>query len=291
MTTVISVPVTTVWTSPDAPRDVDAAIVADTPDPVAWNDALLAAPPSALYGRTLTQALLGEPVRVVSERGGWAEIILPWQPSSGDPAGYPGWVPAAHIVDADPPDAPLSVVTTATVSAGDCELSYGTVLPEVERTADVVRLAAPGGVLEAPTHAIEGVPAPAGTRDIEAILASARMFMGLRYLWGGTSAWGLDCSGFVHLVHRRFGITVPRDAHDQIDASARIEPADAAPGDLYFFGVTSRGITHVGFATNQAGGEMSLLHAANGGEAEHIEDAAMTPARTSDLAGAGTFLK
>ncbi|UYM04882.1 C40 family peptidase [Solicola gregarius] len=291
MTTVISVPVTTVWKGPDAPRDVDAAIVARTPDPVAWNAALLAAPPSALHGRAETQALYGEPVRVVSERAGWVELVLPWQPSSADPAGYPGWVPAAHVSDTDPVDGPLAVVTTPTVTADDRELSYGTVLPETERGPAVVRLAGPDGPITAPTSAVARVPEPTDVRDVEALLTEARQFVGMRYVWGGTSGWGLDCSGFVHLVHRRAGVTVPRDAYDQIEAATRLDPTEASTGDLYFFGLTSRGITHVGFATNPAGAELAMLHAPDGDRSQHIEDAPMAPPRRADLAGAGRFIR
>jgi cell wall-associated NlpC family hydrolase len=50
-----------------------------------------------LHGRIVTQALPGEPVVVDDERDGWVQIVLPWQPSSLDPRGYPGWVRAEHI--------------------------------------------------------------------------------------------------------------------------------------------------------------------------------------------------
>lgn len=291
MTTMIAVPVTTVWTGPDAPRDEDAAMVAAIPDPVAWNAALAPSPPSALHGRTVTQALYGEPLRVVAERAGWLEVVLPWQPSSSDPAGYPGWVPAAHVADAELSDGPLSVVTVPTVVADGRELSYGTVLPTVGRDTDSVRLSGPDGVMRLPAGAVDPVAAPADVRDAEAILASARQFLGMRYLWGGTGGWGVDCSGFVHLVHRRFGITVPRDAYDQLEAATGVEPADAAPGDLYFFGLTARGITHVGFAVNDARTQLAMLHAPDGDAAQHVEDGPMAPQRRADLAGAGTFLR
>ena len=50
-------------------------------------------------------------------------------------------------------------------------------------------------------------------------------FLGVRYLWGGTSAWGLDCSGLVHLSWRGQGVLLPRDAHDQAAAAARRDGA------------------------------------------------------------------
>ena len=290
MTTRISVPVTTVWTGADAPRPQDAPIIAPEPDPDAWNRALLDAPPSALHGRTVTQALLGEPVQVRGERNGWAEVILPWQPSSADPDGYPGWVPATHLVESDARSRPDRVVVTApTVAVGASQVSYGTILDVVDRSPESVRVAMPGDgeyTLDATT--VVDVAGSATRADAETMLDSARGFVGLRYLWGGTSAWGMDCSGFVHLVHRRFGITVPRDAFDQIVATTRTE--SAAPGDLYFFARSNGRISHVGFATSAADPNLAMLHAPDDDRFQYIEEGPMAQSRRDRLAGAGSFL-
>ena len=291
MTTRISVPVTTVWSGADAPRTQDAPIVAPEPDPVAWNAALRDAPPSALHGRTVTQALLAEPVSVRSERDGWVEVILPWQPSSADPEGYPGWVPAAHVTDAE--EAPYDqqvVVTRPVADSGATDVSYGTILGAVDADRKSVRVALPdGGIGSVDADAVAPVTAAHGVPEPAAMLDSARQFVGLRYLWGGTSGWGMDCSGFVHLVHRRFGVTVPRDAFDQILATSQSDTA--APGDLYFFtGRDGDRITHVGFVTNDAGADAAMLHAPDGDRLQHIEDGPMSAARRERLAAAGSFL-
>ena len=289
MTARISVPVTTVWSSADAPRPQDAAIIATRPDPVAWNAALLDAPPSALHGRTVTQALLGEPAHVRAERDGWAEVILPWQPSSADPAGYPGWIPAAHLTDAEGAVSTSRVVVSVPAAdVGDATLSYGTILDVVDETTDGVRVSLPGGRVG--TLAESAVAPLAGHRrmsDPEALLDSARQFVGLRYLWGGTSGWGMDCSGFVHLVHRRFGITIPRDASDQIGAASRT--TTASPGDLYFFENGNARISHVGFAT-KADDELPMLHAPDGGRLQYIEERPMEQSRRERLVSSGSFL-
>ena len=99
----VGVPVATVWTAPDAPRDLDAAAVADVPDVEAWLASLSAEDRLGLHGRTLTQLLDGEPVLVTDERDGWAQVVAPWQPVPGLD-GYQGWVRAAHLREDRPED-------------------------------------------------------------------------------------------------------------------------------------------------------------------------------------------
>lgn len=113
----VAVPVATVWVSPDAPRDLDDAAVADRPDVPAWLDRLTPQERLGLHGRTLTQLLDGEPVVPGQERGGWVEVVAPWQPVPGQD-GYRGWVRSAHLRDADvsDPDHPRTAVPADRIS-------------------------------------------------------------------------------------------------------------------------------------------------------------------------------
>ena len=99
----VRVPVATVWTGPDAPRDTDAAAVADEPDVASWLSALTPADRLGLHGRTLTQLLEGEPVLVRERHHGWARVVAPWQSVPGRD-GYEGWVRAAHLRAPSPDD-------------------------------------------------------------------------------------------------------------------------------------------------------------------------------------------
>lgn len=64
----------------------------------------------------------------------------------------------------------------------------------------------------------------------------SRKFMGIPYLWGGTSDFGYDCSGLVQRLYRFNGVELPRDADEQRDFLPEVESfGDAKSGDLVFF--------------------------------------------------------
>jgi cell wall-associated NlpC family hydrolase len=76
----------------------------------------------------------------------------------------------------------------------------------------------------------------------------AKRFLGIPYLWGGSSSFGYDCSGFTQMLMRSRGINVPRDADKQAEWTGVISLDRKAlqPGDLLFFGSSAKAITHTG---------------------------------------------
>lgn len=67
------------------------------------------------------------------------------------------------------------------------------------------------------------------------ILAESKKFLGVPYLWGGTTPAGFDCSGLVRAVFGQFGIYLPRDTKDQIKVGEKVNREEVRAGDLLFF--------------------------------------------------------
>ena len=74
---------------------------------------------------------------------------------------------------------------------------------------------------------------------------SALKFLGVPYVFGGTTSSGFDCSGYVQHVFAMLGISLPRTADAQYDAGHRIV-GSMRPGDLVFFQTYTYGASHVG---------------------------------------------
>ncbi len=99
------------------------------------------------------------------------------------------------------------------------------------------------------------------------IVSTAESFMGIPYLWGGTSAKGMDCSGFTKTVYFLNGIVLARDASQQVNTGILVDTENGfenlRAGDLLFFGSqetdsTKERITHVGIYI----GNYQYIHAA-----------------------------
>lgn len=85
-------------------------------------------------------------------------------------------------------------------------------------------------------------PPKKSTSDL--LLETAQTYIGIRYMWGGTTPAGFDCSGFVNYVFDQYGLDLPRTSRDMYD-NAGFQTVGLVPGDLVFFNI-GKVTTHVG---------------------------------------------
>ena len=70
----------------------------------------------------------------------------------------------------------------------------------------------------------------------QALISNAEQFLGVPYVWGGTTPSGFDCSGFTQYVYNSVGISIPRIASSQQASGTKVALNQVQPGDLLFFG-------------------------------------------------------
>lgn len=86
------------------------------------------------------------------------------------------------------------------------------------------------------------------------VLAAARSYLGVPYLWGGTGRSGIDCSGLVLVAFQAAGIPMPRVAQDQSREGVTVGSLkEVRPGDLLAYGSSRNDITHITIVTDKPG--------------------------------------
>jgi cell wall-associated NlpC family hydrolase len=250
----VDVAVATLWKAPGIARALDRPSLWNPVDLDAWNRNLATTASRVwLDSHVRTQALYGQDVTVLAVRDGWARVAVTDEPDPQDPRGYPGWLPLRQLATGFDGGGRALTVTARTamlrVAGRTLRLSYGTRLPFVRREEGAAVVRTPDGVGRLRGFATTSPSPPTGA----AVVASARRFLGVRYLWGGLSAWGFDCSGLVWDVFRAHGATIPRDADPQFRHGRPVALAAVRPGDLLFYGTPSY-VEHV--AIYAGGGRM-----------------------------------
>jgi hypothetical protein len=209
----------------------------------------------------VSQALMGTPLRVLKNEDGWLLIRTP--------DSYLGWAEEASLVALDKrgmdkwkaSDRVISIANTGYVYADRDEKE---IVSDIVSGCILVSLGEEGGftMVQLPDGR-SGYVRSNNLRDFnkwkasisctgEGIVTSARTFMGLPYLWGGSSYKGLDCSGFSKTIYFLNGVILQRDASQQalhglnVDLSGGYK--ELRPGDLLFFGSKGKAgmkVTHV----------------------------------------------
>ena len=91
------------------------------------------------------------------------------------------------------------------------------------------------------------------------IITNAMDYLGVPYVFGGTSPYGFDCSGYVQYVFANAGISLPRTADVQYEVGLPISTTELVAGDLVFFSTYTYGASHVGIYL----GDNNFIHASS----------------------------
>lgn len=236
------VPVATLWTSKEAPRDIDKlALDGETKK---WVAQMTTEQTVDLCDskRLETQAFFNDEVIIEHIEGSWAKVYLTSQPDDADPRGYIGWLPTKLLSEApveySGTTARVRIAVPFTMLYDEnkqqvFEITMGTELTELAAEDDWLKVATPlGENYITKDSVVMGVD---GDTAGQKMVAMARQFLGQRYLWAGVSPYGFDCSGLMYTLHRVIGFNIPRDADDQYHNGQPIEPAELRAGDLLFF--------------------------------------------------------
>lgn len=202
--------------------------------------------PKPHHAEMVTQLLLGDKVEILDHHQRWYRVITCFDR-------YEGLLDhrAVEVLPEDdgtddalqmPVLSSLLGEATNLRSGHSFTITYGTALPNFvpetrEFAVGTTRYALKSGEVRRPRPAA----------DPEAIFRDAKMFLGVPYLWGGRSAFGIDCSGYMQILFKAHGVKLKRDASQQIHEGQVIPSLDeAAMGDLIFFGPDRDTIAHVG---------------------------------------------
>ncbi|MBP9483459.1 MAG: C40 family peptidase [Negativicutes bacterium] len=93
----------------------------------------------------------------------------------------------------------------------------------------------------------------------QGVLNEAKRYMGVPYVWGGTTPKGFDCSGFIQYVWQRNGISIPRTADVQYLSGKKVSRWSLQPGDIVFFTTYEKGASHNGIYM----GNNQFIHASS----------------------------
>jgi len=95
--------------------------------------------------------------------------------------------------------------------------------------------------------------------NYDKIVPASKKYIGVPYQWGGTTAKGFDCSGFIRHVYGTIGVDLPRTTSDMYRTGTSVRKEDLRVGDLVFFNTSGKGVSHAGIYI----GEDKFIHSSS----------------------------
>lgn len=156
-----------------------------------------------------------------------------------------------------------------------------------QAAAEAARRAA--AAVSSRTDPLPSDPGSLGAGHPEAVDVGLR-YLGVPYVWGGSSPSGFDCSGLTQYVYREIGISIPRTSREQFRSGSHVasDRLDLlVPGDLVFFGYGGDPgmVHHVGIYA----GDGNYLHAPYTGASVRVDSLLDRIAASGDYVGASRF--
>jgi hypothetical protein len=267
----INVPLAIFWAEPgkEAYQKISLAAASNSR---LWSENLDVQQRLWLVEKVNTMAIFGERVTILDVNSNWLHVAAVAQRTKDNKWGQAGWVPASQISynscylqEQDYlPTAVISIPKATLFRDRTCwtpsvnELSFQIRLPILMEGKDSFKVRLPDGG----TGNLSRLEAKKSSElcfSREWIVATAKKFLGLKYLWGGTSCYGFDCSGYTFRLYQSQGISLYRNSRQQAQEGIPIKEENLLPGDLLFFaGKGGKGkIHHVGMCI----GNGLMIHA------------------------------
>ena len=171
-----------------------------------------------------------------------------------------------------------TAVTVLSTSNGWSKVSYAGTTGYI--SADYLVTASSGTAIN-PSNTAASVSISAKRQSV---LNYAAQFLGVPYVYGGSTPSGFDCSGLTSYVFKNTVGSIPRVAQAQYDATTRVSRDDLLPGDLVFFGSSTSSISHVGIYV----GSNQFIHAPNTGDV--VKYSSLTGSYATRYQGAGRVI-
>ncbi len=214
----------------------------------------------------VSQLIMGTPVKILKKQRGWALIQCPDK--------YIAWINASSLYFRNPQEFTNWNNTSRAVLNSDAwmldtegkrvsDLVPGSIVQVLTDSAEFSKIALPDGrwgYIQKTAYELFDTWIKQNMLQKDKLVGTAFEFMGLPYLWGGTSSKGLDCSGFMKNIYFLNGYILARDASQQVNHGLQVNTklAELQKGDLLFFGnIKTKKVTHVGMYI----GDTEFIHA------------------------------